>query len=188
MRIENLSVGYGDINVLDKLTLDFGKTGVVLISAPSGFGKTTLFKAISGILPVRSGKIDGYNSVSYAFQEPRLLMWLSALENVVLVDANSSTENAQSLLLKLGLSREDLDKKASDLSGGMKQRVNIARAFNYDADVVLLDEPFASLDKANIDKVVELINDYRAQKLIVVISHEAIDKLEPDSIIHLNEV
>ncbi len=188
MIIKDLTVRYGDNTVLDRLNLEIKDKGLTLITAPSGFGKTTLFRAVAGLVKVESGSVFKVGRLSYAFQETRLLPWYSALKNVSVVRPDRDVREAEELLSRLGLSREEIALRPGELSGGMNQRVNLARAFFYDGDTILLDEPFVGLDPANIDRVYDLINDYKQERAIVMISHESANKDFVDYTIELDRI
>ena len=151
----------GDFVVLENLNLKIKEGEFVSIIGHSGCGKTTLLSMIAGLNPITSGEIilDGTPikgpgpDRGIIFQSPSLLPWMSALENVQLgvdkVFAHATKKQRQDIckyyLSKVGLDGA-FDKKASDMSQGMKQRVGIARALALKPQVLLLDEPFGMLD------------------------------------------
>lgn len=170
IEIRNLSVQLGEKIIFKDYDVTFPDKGVVMISGESGIGKTTLLRVLCGLQKPDGGRIAGlaHRKISFAFQEPRLLDHLTALENVALV---SDRTTAEKLLRELNMENE-LHMKAGKLSGGQKQRVSLARAFAFSNDVVLLDEPFAGLDDRNRQKAAGLI---RTAHLAVIVSHEAKD-------------
>lgn len=170
IEVRDLTVRFGGKTVFEHNTYTLPDSGVVLLRGASGIGKTTLLRVLSGLLKPETGTVTGLNGrkVSFAFQEPRLLEWMSALQNVALV---SDVPTAESLLIRLGLENE-LSEKAGVLSGGQKQRVSLARAFAFSNDVVLLDEPFSGLDGENKRRAAELI---LTANLAVVVTHDADD-------------
>jgi NitT/TauT family transport system ATP-binding protein len=122
------------------------------VLGPSGCGKTTLLNLIAGSLSPDSGSIEGNGSggVSYLFQEPRLLPWKSVWGNIdfVLRDRMPAAERRKAIseiVALVGLEQFRASRPA-ELSGGMKQRAAMARAFAYPSDVLLMDEPFRALD------------------------------------------
>lgn len=170
IEIRDLTVRFADQTVFENRSFTLPDTGVVLLRGASGIGKTTLLRVLAGLQKPQSGKITGLmgRRISFAFQEPRLLEHMRAVDNVALV---SDRHTAETLLKMLNLG-EVLQKKASELSGGQKQRVSLARAFAFSNDVVLLDEPFAGLDEQNKLRAAELI---RTAGLAVVVTHDASD-------------
>ncbi len=145
MTINNLCKSYGDKVVLKDFSLNIEPGTIMCITGESGCGKTTLLNLIAGIIKPDSGSIDiGQNTVSYLFQEPRLLPWRTALENVAIALKGDKQMAKEALeMVNLG---DSLDKYPSELSGGMKQRVAMARAFSYSSSLILMDEPFQNLD------------------------------------------
>ena len=139
MKIENLTVSYPDKRVFENFNVDINGGEITCVLGPSGVGKTTLLNAISGVIESDIEKV----SASYVFQEPNLVNAITVYDNLKLVcDDGDKIINA---LDTVGL----LDKKTcypETLSGGEKQRVNLARAILYGGDIWLLDEPFSSLD------------------------------------------
>jgi NitT/TauT family transport system ATP-binding protein len=161
--IDNVSFSFGDKRVLDNLSLTLEETPTVILGA-SGCGKTTLLRLIAGLLPPRNGAIRFNNrfgafyegnsatngNISFVFQEPRLLPRLSVMENITLPSRKHLPQDelhrkARRLLTLTGLQNE-ANRYPDELSGGQSQRVSIARAFCYPAPLVLMDEPFQSLD------------------------------------------
>lgn len=150
--LNGITKRFGGKTVLDDLTATL-PGGVICLSGASGCGKTTLAMIIAGLLKPDSGNIGGISgNVTVMFQEPRLFPAFSALENVACAAKGSSGEaEAEKLLLSLGLTADDIKKKPCELSGGMNQRVSLARAVlfheNSGGNTVILDEPFKGLDR-----------------------------------------
>lgn len=145
MIIKNLCKSYGNNVVLEDFSLDIAPKTIVCIIGESGCGKTTLLNLIAGIIQPTSGSIDiEHSSVSYLFQEPRLLPWRTALENVTIA-LKGNQNKAREALEMVGL-KDSLDKYPNELSGGMRQRVAMARAFSFSSSLILMDEPFQNLD------------------------------------------
>ena len=166
MKIENLCKSYGNKKVLENLSLDLPDSGVTLLCGPSGRGKTTLLRLLAGLEKPDSGTVSSVGRVSYLFQEDRLFPTLTAEENVRLV-----SEAGAPLLDKLGLA-DSRDKKPSELSGGMKRRVALARALAFDADTYLFDEPFKGLDATLKNTALDLILTVTAGKRVILVTHE----------------
>ncbi|MHB8962136.1 MAG: ATP-binding cassette domain-containing protein [Saccharofermentanales bacterium] len=180
--LENISFSYGEQKILDSFSAELPDSGCVCFSGPSGQGKTTLFQIIAGLIEPDGGRCYAqgmpWPSLSYVFQDDRLLPWLSAVQNVETVIHNkpqsTRKEIAAGLLAQLGLA-EASDKRPEELSGGMKQRVNIARALAFDARIVLLDEPFKGLDDEAKNIVKDIIRRWKTDRLILLITHDRLD-------------
>ena len=152
--IRNLTVSYDGQKVLDNLDLEIGN-GITCIMGESGIGKTTLLRVIAGLIDPDHGAVTGApQKPSVLFQEDRLFPWLTALENVKIVCNNE--EKSKTLLKSVEL-EEAMNKLPSELSGGMKRRVALARALSYEGDMLILDEPFKGLDEALTERIVAII-------------------------------
>ena len=140
LKIDSVCAVYESNTVLSNLSYTFEDKKKYAIVGTSGIGKTTLINILCGTRKADGGSvISDYSRPSYIFQEPRLFPWITALENVELVSKDRS--KAKSILRSLLKDNEALEKFPNELSGGMKQRVSIARALAYDSDIVFMDEP-----------------------------------------------
>ena len=147
------------VPVITELSFSLSPGEIVSIVGPSGCGKTTLLNVLCGLIPLSGGEVRWYGNglsgmpakVGYMLQKDLLFPWRTALANVTLgmeikgVSRREGRDRARGLLAQLGLEGFEHAYPAT-LSGGMRQRVALARTFVNDPDVLLLDEPFASLD------------------------------------------
>ncbi len=146
VRVEGLGKRFGDARVLDGLDLAIRPGEFVALLGRSGSGKTTLLRTLAGLDPVEEGAVVVPRQVAVVFQEARLLPWKRVRDNVMLgLDGADALERAEAALDEVGLSHR-LDARPLTLSGGEAQRVGIARALVRSPELLLLDEPFASLD------------------------------------------
>lgn len=163
MKIENLSVQYGDRVIFSNFDLEIADGEITCILGNSGVGKTTLIHHIT------TKAQQGDKKVAVAFQEPRLFNHLTVLENLKLIGYGE--KEIVQVLEKLGLEKK-IYSYPNQLSGGEKQRVNFARAFLSEADLLLLDEPFFSLDVKLKLRLIKLLIEEKSQKTIVFVTHD----------------
>ncbi len=155
MKFNNVSVSYGDKKVLSSFSAEFD--GLTCIFGPSGCGKTTLLRTAAGLIKAQSGTVEDVpKKIAVMFQEDRLFPWLTALENVAIVMPEDKKHLAINYLRQVELENE-ASSLPDSLSGGMKRRVALARALAYDADMLILDEPFKGLDQPLIERLVPII-------------------------------
>lgn len=193
IKISNLSFSYPELPIFENLDMTIQHEKVTVILGPSGCGKTTLLNLISGVLHPESGSINKSHEVvlSYLFQETRLLPWMTVKQNIEVVLRNNSEKEKRvdHFLKELELYKFRNYYPAS-LSGGMKQRVSIARALAFQSNTLLMDEPFAGLDIALKINLFKMFNrawktEKRTTILVTHDIHEAI--LLGDEIIVLTE-
>lgn len=178
----------GSLAVLDDLSFSVADNEFVVVVGPSGCGKTTLLKLISGTIDPTSGDIflddipvtDPPESVAMVFQDFVLLPWKTVLQNVAVglkiqndEPPESRKETARHWIEKVGLDGFE-DSYPNELSGGMKQRVGLARALAVDPEVLLMDEPFGSLDAQTKDELqTELLALWESeQKTVLFVTHD----------------
>ena len=166
--LENIWKSYGENQLYEEFNSSYEKGQIYYFRTPSGSGKTTLFRMIAGLEMPDEGQIFKTGRIAYAFQEDRLCEAYSAIKNLELVCGN--TAEAGRYLAAL-LEEEDLQKPCSQLSGGMRRRVEVARAFAAQREIVLLDEPFAGLDEENRRKMQEYIEEHGRDKVVLISSH-----------------
>ncbi|MCA9839885.1 MAG: ATP-binding cassette domain-containing protein [Trueperaceae bacterium] len=146
IRLEGVCVEFEGNNVLKDVHLTINKGEFIALIGPSGGGKSTLLRVISGLLKAHSGKVTVSTKPAIVFQDYRLLPWRTVKENVNLPrELTGKGEGAENVLKQVGM-LEHADRYPHQLSGGMQARVAIARALAQDSDVLLLDEPFSALD------------------------------------------
>jgi NitT/TauT family transport system ATP-binding protein len=161
LQVRELSKAYGDHQVLGGIEFEVQRGEFMCVVGPSGAGKTTLLQCLSGLSEPSSGQVvlngeairETPPEMAIVFQDysRSLMPWLSVLDNVTVplrsakLDKNARRERAVAALTEVGLG-EHLKKYPWQLSGGMQQRAAIARALAYQPQVVLMDEPFASVD------------------------------------------
>jgi NitT/TauT family transport system ATP-binding protein len=158
--------------ILGKIDFFIAPGEVAVLLGPSGCGKTTLLRAIAGLIHVQNGNISVPESrrLGFVFQEPRLLPWRDVETNVRLAAPHASDSDLDGIFSALGLNEHRRDFPAS-LSLGLARRVAIARAFAIRPDILLLDEPFVSLDAALAlrlrQELIALIEEQKVTSLIV---------------------
>ena len=194
IEIKNLNKSYGDLRVLNDISVDIKKGEVIAIIGPSGGGKSTFLRCINRLEEPDSGhiKINGEDildkksdinkirqKVSMVFQHFNLFANKNVLQNLTLapikagiLDKESAERRADELLKSVGLS----DKKFAyphKLSGGQKQRIAIARSLAMDPEVILFDEPTSALDPEMIGEVLDIMKDVAARGItMLVVTHE----------------
>lgn len=156
--VKHIKKSFGDLKVLNNISMAFEKGKITCVLGPSGCGKSTLLNIISGIIKDYAGEVVGFQKqdMSFVFQEDRLIPWLTVYDNMKFVlkgkyPNDKLKEIISDYLLLVGM--EDYHGfYPSDLSGGMKQRASIARALAYDGEIIIMDEPFKSLDIKKIGR------------------------------------
>ena len=160
VEVRNVFKNYGDVEALRDLNLQFHKGQLTSLLGPSGCGKTTLLKIIAGLIPATSGEVlvDGKPvkgpgpDRAFVFQDFALLPWATVLRNVAFglelrgVPKPQREDTALKYIQDVGLSGFE-QSYPHELSGGMRQRVGLARALSVDAQVLLMDEPFSAVDE-----------------------------------------
>jgi len=146
IRIVDLQVAFGDLRVLEGLTLAVERGEIIAVLGPSGCGKSTLLRAIAGLDVHPLGTIAVEGDVGYVFQEPRLFPWLNVEKNVRFAARTSEERERVDAVLELTGLQDARTTLPKALSGGMAQRASLARALVRKPSVLLLDEPLASLD------------------------------------------
>ncbi|MCL2141161.1 MAG: ABC transporter ATP-binding protein [Dehalococcoidia bacterium] len=186
--IRGLNKSFGRLEVLSDIGFDVKQGELICVLGPSGCGKTTVLRILTGLLPFDSGEVlfngenirknqDYLNQIAVVFQEPRLLPWRTVWQNVRLslelrqskVDENDERLMRQVLEL-VGLS-EFMSAYPHQLSGGMKQRVSLARALVTQPRILYMDEPLSGLDLRNReelqDEIVRIWSEKRISLLLV---------------------
>jgi NitT/TauT family transport system ATP-binding protein/sulfonate transport system ATP-binding protein len=163
--------------------LEVAPASVVAILGPSGIGKSTLLRLVAGIDADYFGRItiDAIDAArapppGFVFQDPRLLPWLSAIDNVRLADPAMRRDVARAALARVVLGAS-AGAWPHQLSGGMQRRVALARALAANAGLLLLDEPFVSLDRPLVEEMQQVVAELfaREQPTVLLVSHNAED-------------
>lgn len=179
MIVTSISKSFEKRLIIDSLSLEIEEHKIHAILGPSGCGKTTLLRILSGLSQADAGSIESIPlKKSFIFQEPRLLPSLSCLQNIELVIAEKlnkkeARERALSFLNTVGLS-DFAHLLPHELSGGMRQRVSIARAFAYTSPILFMDEPFQALDlKTRYDLMNSFLKLWKEEaRTTVFVSHD----------------
>lgn len=189
VEVRNVSYTYPGqqgVQALADLSFDIRENEFVSLIGPSGCGKSTFLRLVSDLLPITRGEIliDGQpasvarrkREIGFVFQEPALMPWRNSARNVRLpleiLGRSDESGKARDLLRLVGL--QDFESKRPDqLSGGMRQRVSIARALTYDPSLLLMDEPFGALDQITRDEMnQELLNVWsQRQSTVIFVTH-----------------
>ena len=179
MKLDHVSKSYQGRTVLRNFSLELPDRGFCCILGPSGAGKTTLLRLMAGLEQPDSGTVTVSAPVSMVFQEDRLLARDTVLENAALA---ADPQRAKELLVRLGLA-EWLFRRPAALSGGMRRRVDIARALAAPAGVYLMDEPLKGLDRDTKQAVLALIREETRNGLLVLVTHDPEEARGADQIV-----
>ncbi len=195
-RIENISKKYNDLHVLDGVSVNFVEGGTTCILGPSGCGKTTLLNILSGIESADSGEVHDFAGaeLSFVFQDDRLIPWRTVQENLQFVLSGKPAIKNKNELVESYLRKVDLleykDYYPKELSGGMKKRIGILRAFIYPSSILLMDEPFSSIDISNKKLLMDFFRELMAMenRSCVLVTHDLDEAIRlGDSIVVLSD-
>lgn len=178
--------GQGSLEALERISFQVGAGEFLCIVGPSGCGKSTLLRVLGGLVRPTSGAVylggepltAPRRQIGFVFQKANLMPWRTVLRNVTLpleikgLNAEEASQQARELLKLVGLEGFE-DVYPHELSGGMEQRVAIARALIHDPAILLLDEPFGSLDALTRENMnLELLRIWQAKrKTVVMVTH-----------------
>lgn len=175
IELRDLSRGFGDRTVLDRITLSIPAGQFVALLGRSGSGKSTLLRALAGLdYDVDgSGHLRVPSKVGVVFQDSRLLPWQNVLQNVLFGQARSARAAAVQVLAEVGLAGRERAWPA-ELSGGEQQRVSLARSLVGAPELLLADEPFGALDALTRIKMHDLLRDLirRRDPTVLLVTHD----------------
>ena len=178
--IKNVNKKFNNKIIFQDFNIDFYENEINCIVGKSGCGKSTLLNIISGIIPndrKNFETIEKYG-VSYIFQDDRLIDWLTVEENIKLVVkklySKKITDELIDKYLDLVGIKEYKNYYPQMLSGGLRQRVNIARAFIYPSSIVIMDEPFKSIDVINKEIIIKNLKQIleKEQRTVLFVTHD----------------
>lgn len=188
LKIENLEKSFGKLLLFENFDVKIKRNSFTALMGPNGSGKSTLLNIIAGLIPINSGKIiigesnrqnaEEKVNPTVIFQEPRLLPWKTTLENVTFglriakVPREIRNKKAKEVMERLEVYAAR-DKYPNELSGGMQQKVNIARAIITDPEFLLIDEPFNNLDVLTITEISKFLEIYGKEQetTILMVNH-----------------
>ena len=193
LTVENLAVLLNGREILSDISFEAKRGEFITILGRSGAGKSTLLKAIAGHIFLNKGSVKADNreiiepcsEINYMHQSYELLPWLSVYKNVALalkydreVTEKERRGRTEKLLKSVGLFNY-ANYKPQRLSGGMKQRTALARALNANAQIILMDEPFNSLDAVTKEDIIEFVSHIHSsfEKLFIMVSHDIDDSI-----------
>lgn len=188
LKIENVSLTYGDQKVLDDISFSISKGKIVGLIGPNGAGKSSLIKILAGLIKPEQGKVFLNNKqiafkdiryfCGYLIDSPAYYPYLTAKKNLELINKISGrTQSIENLLKKVGL--VDVEKKkVKYFSAGMKQRLALAQALLNDPKLLILDEPFNGLDPNGFQDLIVLLNELNNKGTTVFISSHLLKDLE----------
>jgi len=171
IEVRGLSKRFGEHVIFDKLSLQVHRGEVVALLGPSGCGKTTILRCLAGLAKPDAGWFNLQGDVGIVFQEPRLFGWLNVRDNVAFgARTAAERERVEELLELVGLTAA-AHKLPKELSGGMAQRVALARSLVRNPSILLLDEPFAAVDalrRFELQRQLRAIVDARGLSALLV--------------------
>ena len=195
IKFDNVSFNYGNLSnkTITNNSFELNKSSIYLIRGKSGSGKTTLLNILMGIIKPDSGKIfineqeiqiyenkNWYKGVSYVPQKVNIFS-TNIVKNISLFDNMIDLKKIEEICKKVDIyddfknrMDEKLSENAVNISGGQLQRIGIARALFRESDFIILDEPTSNLDSKNELKIVNLLQDLKKEKIIIVVSHKNI--------------
>ena len=185
LTLKNISKHYDGAEIYKDFNLTISEGIITCIMGPSGCGKTTLLNMIGGLIKPDGGQMEGFDGkrFSYVFQETRLLPWKTVEGNLDFVldhDLSKEERKVQTdNLLKMVRMEDFAHYYPTQLSGGMAQRVSIARAFAVPSDIILMDEPFSGIDinlkKTILQRFLEIWN--HDPRTIIYVTHDVDEAL-----------
>jgi NitT/TauT family transport system ATP-binding protein len=195
LRVRDLELGYGQEPVIEGVNLEVAAGKFVSLVGPSGSGKTSILRAVNGLLNPRSGSVElnnGASALGFLFQDDALLPWRTARENVALglriqkVPRNAALTEADAWLARLGLDGFG-ERFPHELSGGQRKRVAIAQILALKPKLLLMDEPFASLDAIVRTRITqELLNWVEREHLsVLLVTHDLEEALTVSDTVYL---
>lgn len=194
VRVRGARLAFDGKPLFDTLDADFPGGATTCLLGPSGVGKTSLLRVIAGLESSATANVCGSDGATlagrtaYMAQNDLLLPWSSALGNVLLGARlrreKPGRERALALLAAVGLAANTTDRPAA-LSGGMRQRVALARTLMEDRPVVLMDEPFVSLDALTRYRLQDLAADLLQHRTVILVTHDPVEALRLGHRIHV---
>lgn len=195
-QVKNITKHYNNLKVLEDISIDFDENKTTCILGPSGCGKTTLLNIIAGILCKDSGEIIGFQreDISFVFQEDRLIGWKNVKDNISFVLKGKMDKEQIEITIDKYLKLVNLEYYKyyypKNLSGGMKQKISILRAFAYPSKILIMDEPFKSLDINSKQIVTNFFKKLRTieNRTCIIVTHDIEETLTlGDKIVILTE-
>lgn len=175
MRIDLEGKSFGDRPVLGPLRLEVGRGQRIALLGPSGIGKSTLLRIAAGLDRDFDGRLSGDERLAIVFQEPTLLPWRNALENIT-IPAGCEATAARDLMAQVGLRGREAQ-YPRQMSLGQQRRLALARAFAARPDILLMDEPFASLDPDTAARMIALTGALldRSGAGLILVTHDGVE-------------
>ncbi|MEL7649040.1 MAG: ABC transporter ATP-binding protein [Sedimentibacter sp.] len=180
IKLVGVTKKFDSMTLLKNFSVSFTEDEITCLFGPSGVGKTTIANIAARLVSVDEGIVTGTENAvySYVFQEPRLLPWYSVYDNIDFVLRDVYDDHKRKHVIESCLEMVELsgsrDYKPAALSGGMAQRVSIARAFAYPSNVLIMDEPFKGLDMKLKQEMISLFKNLwnENKKTVIFITHD----------------
>lgn len=180
INLVNVNKKFGDLEILKNFNISFEENKISCLFGPSGVGKTTIANIAAKLTSIYNGEVTGTEKAiySYVFQEPRLLEWYSVYDNINFVLKDVYDEVKRVNIINNYINMVELsgyeNYKPNALSGGMSQRVSLARAFAYPSNFLILDEPFKGLDMKLKNEMIFLFKKLwcESKRTVLFITHD----------------